>query len=65
MRSSSRPGRVKLAKITVNVAMDEKRKVLHLESGARMGLEVISALEDVVTDEGEVSVILYMCIPMR
>lgn len=37
-----------------DAAMDEKSKVLQSTSGARMGLQVISALEAVVTDEDEV-----------
>lgn len=53
VRSSSRPGRVKLSKAA---AVDESA-MLHLVSGARMGLEVISALEDMVSDEGEVRVL--------
>lgn len=55
VRSSSRPDRAKLTKA---VAVDET-EVLHLASGARMGLEVISALEGIVSDEGEVR--LWLC----
>lgn len=55
VRSSSRPGRIKLTKTMADLAMDEKSKVLQLESGARMGLGVIAALEAVVSDEGEVA----------
>lgn len=55
VRSASRPGRTKLAKTMADVTIDEKSKVLHLEPGARTGLAIISALQDIVTDEGEVS----------
>lgn len=57
VRSASRPGRARLAKTMADVAADVKSRVFRLEPGARVGLEVISALEDVVTDEGEVSTV--------
>lgn len=55
VRSSSRPGR---AKLTDALAVDEN-EVLRLASGARMGLKVISALEEIVSDEGEVRAVLF------
>ncbi|CAM9343675.1 unnamed protein product, partial [Hapterophycus canaliculatus] len=53
VKSSSGPGRARLAKAHA-VASDESNSILHLESGARMGLGVLSELEDVVVDEGKV-----------
>lgn len=51
VRSNSRPGRVKL--VTAGAALD-KDEMLFLSSGARMGLDLVSAVEDVVTEEREV-----------
>ncbi len=54
VRSDSRPARTELAKAASAAATDGKDKALLLSSGGRKGLAVISALEGVVDDEGEV-----------
>ncbi|CAM9509000.1 unnamed protein product, partial [Scytosiphon promiscuus] len=53
VKSGSRPGRARLLK-AYEMASDEGNNVLNLASGARMGLCVLSALKDVVVDEGKV-----------
>ncbi|CAM9554686.1 unnamed protein product [Ectocarpus sp. 12 AP-2014] len=53
-RSRPHSGQVSLAKTAKDMAANEKDRVPHLTSGARMGLDIISSLEGMVTDEGEV-----------
>lgn len=53
VKSSPGAGRERLSKAHA-VASDDSNSVLRLASGARLGLCVISALEDVVVDEGKV-----------
>lgn len=47
-------GRSRLSEATSASAAAGPAQVLHVSSGAQTGLTIISALEDVVTEEGEV-----------
>ncbi|CAM9309272.1 unnamed protein product [Ectocarpus fasciculatus] len=53
-RSRPQSGRATLAKNAKDTVANEKDRVPPLTSGARMGLDVISSLEGMVADEGEV-----------